>query len=328
MRTSWLSVALYALQGAALGAALAVGWHFAAILGTANLRTVIPGRVYRSAQPHTNTLAYLARRHGVRTVLNLRGCAPPLGWYQAETRDTVALDLDQEDFTFSASRMPSPVSIRHLIDVLDRATYPIVLHCYQGVDRTGLAAACVLLLQTDTPLPQARRQMSLQTGHVALGRTRYIGRFFDAYERWLADLGLSHSPAVFRVWATKHYCPAQARSDWQLVGPGTEIPAHAVTVLHLRATNRSPQTWHFHPGRNVGVHGYAYLEDAGGLRTWIGLMGLFRADVPPGQGIDLRVSLPALPPGRYSLIVELFDEPHASFTQLGDEPLALDLLVS
>src|SRR5262249_56991078 len=99
---------------------------------TPNLRTVIPGRVYRAAQPSDKTLAYLARRHGVRTVLNLRGCAPHLGWYQAEARDTVALDLDQEDLIFSASRMPSPVSIRHLIDALDRPTYPLGLHCYQA----------------------------------------------------------------------------------------------------------------------------------------------------------------------------------------------------
>jgi hypothetical protein len=328
MRTSWLSVALFALQGAALGAVLAVGGHFAVILGTANIRTVIPGRVYRAAQPSDKTLAYLARQHGVRTVLNLRGCAPHLGWYQAEARNTVAFDLDQEDIVFSASRMPSPVSIRNLIVAFDRATYPVVLHCHQGVDRTGLAAAVALLLMTDTPLDQARRQMSLEMGHVPLGRTRHISRFFDAYERWLADLGLSHSPAVFRVWATRHYYAGEARGDWQLVGPGTDVPAYAATVLHLRATNRSQATWHFHPGKNVGVHGYWYLDDARGVRIGTGGMGFFRADVEPGQSIDLRASLPALPPGRYSLTVELFDEPHASFTQLGDDPLVLDLLVS
>ncbi|MGL4555364.1 MAG: hypothetical protein ACRC33_29705, partial [Gemmataceae bacterium] len=210
----------------------------------------------------------------------------------------------------------------------DRAAYPVVLHCRQGVDRTGLAAACALLLMTDTPPAQARRQMSLETGHVPLGRTRFIGRFFDFYDAWLTDLGLAHSPAVFRVWATGHYCPGEARTGWELLGPGTDLPAHAATVLHLRVTNRSLGVWRFRPGKNVGVHGYCYLEDATGARVWTGGMGFFTADVPPGASVELRVSLPALPPGRYSALIELFDEPHASFTQLGEDPLALDLLVS
>lgn len=323
-----LALFLAAVQGVILGGVLAVGWHFGAILATANVHTVIPDRVYRAGQPHQTTLTALVQKYGIRTVLNLRGCAPHLDWYRNESRYTLALDLDQEDIIFSASRLPSPDSVRRLIEAFDRAAYPVVLHCHQGVDRTGLAAVCVLLLQTDTPLAQARRQMSPEMGHVPLGRTRFIGRFFDFYQRWLNEWGLEHSPAVFRVWATKYYCPGEARSGWTLIGPGTDLPTQVANVLHLRATNRSLATWRFRPGRNVGIHGYWYLDDAQGRRVQSGGMGYQYADIKPGDSIDLRASLPALPPGRYSLLVELFDEPHASFTQLGDDPLTLDLLVS
>lgn len=316
------------IYGAGLGVVLAFALHFASILGTANLRTVLPGLVYRSAQPRGATLDRLVRRHGIRTVINLRGCSPHLDWYRDESRHTAELDLDQEDVVFSASRMPSPQSVRHLVAVFDRARYPVLLHCHQGVDRTGLAAVMVLLLHTHTPLPEARRQMSLEMGHVRLGRTRFIGRLFDQYERWLAGLSLTHSPGVFRAWATKHYCPAEARSEWELVGPGTDIPAYAVTMMHVKAHNRSPGSWHFRADRNAGIHAYAYLDDAQGRRVWADVAGRFDVDVGPGEAVALRLSLPGLAPGRYSLVVELIDEPHASFTQLGDAPLALDLTVS
>lgn len=316
------------IHGAIVGVGLAVGLHFAVILGTPNVHAVVPGLVFRAAQPSTATLERLVRRHGVRTVINLRGCCPDGDWYRAEAAHTARLGLDQEDVSLSAARMPPPQAVRQIVEALDHARYPIVLHCQQGVDRTGLAAVMVLLLHTDTPLSQARRQLSLEMGHVVLGRTRFISRVFDQYERWLAGLGLEHSPGVFRVWATRHYYPAEARSSWEVVGPGTDLPALTATVLHLKAHNRSNGTWRFRADRNAGIHAHAYLEDRAGRRALIDLAGLFDIDVGPGEAVPLRLSLPPLAPGRYTLLVELYDEPHASFTQLGDEPLVLDLTVS
>jgi hypothetical protein len=40
------------------------------------------------------------------------------------------------------------------------------------------------------------------------------------------------------------------------------------------------------------------------------------------------VVLPPLSKGRYRLLIELFDEQHASFIQRGDDGMALELVVS
>src|SRR5437868_2888634 len=53
-----------------------VGWNF---------HTVLPGRVFRGAQPSAGNIETLASVYGVRTIINLRGCGVPEGWYIEET---------------------------------------------------------------------------------------------------------------------------------------------------------------------------------------------------------------------------------------------------
>src|SRR5208282_3084766 len=110
-----------------------------------NVHPVIPGRVYRCAQPSGPELEDLIRAHSIRTVVNLRGSCAPIDWYMDESRATVRQDVAQEDICFSAGRMPGVHEIRHLLEVLDRTEYPILLHCKQGADRTGMASALALL---------------------------------------------------------------------------------------------------------------------------------------------------------------------------------------
>src|SRR5436309_5048055 len=71
-----------------------------------NLHTVIPGKVYRGAQPSAAALTRLANDYGIKTVINLRGLCPDLGWYEEEARLTHDLDLVQEDIGMSAYRLP------------------------------------------------------------------------------------------------------------------------------------------------------------------------------------------------------------------------------
>jgi predicted protein tyrosine phosphatase len=323
-----ISRGLLIAQALLLGGGLALGVHFALILATPNVHPVIPGQIYRAAQPHESTLRHLVAKRGIRSVVNLRGCCPHLVWYRKEADATASLDLDQFDITMSAARLPAAESVRQLVEALDRAPRPLLLHCQQGVDRTGLAAAVALLLYTYTPLEQARRQMSLEMGHVRLGRTRFIGRFFDYYAGWLAEGNQEHTPELFRKWVQTEYCPGEARAQWRLLTPLEPLASYQPQVLRVEATNRSILPWNFTPARNAGVHGYWYLESSNGQPLTAGMMGLFERRVAPGESVELDVVLPALPKGEYRLLIELFEEQHSSFLQRGDEGLALNLVVS
>src|SRR5262245_49055740 len=178
----------HALRGLAVGIIVAVSLHFACVLLGPNFRTVLPGQVYRSGQLSPAQLNGYARRHGIRTVVNLRGPCPPMSWYRGQAEATAELDIAQEDVSFSATRMPSTDSIRQLIEVLDRCEYPILLHCHQGADRTGLASVMVMLLRGAT-LDEALRQLGPASGHVPIGRTATIDHFFGLYRDWLDEPG-------------------------------------------------------------------------------------------------------------------------------------------
>src|SRR5262249_5725542 len=156
--------------------------------------TVVPGRVYRSAQQSGPELEHTIARFGIRTVVNLRGNCDPLSWYLDECRATHNGNVSQEDIRFSAGHLPSPHEVRRLLEVLDRSQYPILLHCRRGADRTGVASAMVLLLQTTQGLPQTRHELGPRYGHLAIGRPAYLDGFLDLYQEFLQNEELTHAP--------------------------------------------------------------------------------------------------------------------------------------
>ncbi len=303
--------------------------EFVQIFFGTNFHTVVPGRVYRCAQPSPQTIEQMVASHGIRTVVNLRGCCNPFPWYLDEARATARLDICQEDICFSAGRLPSATELRHLIEVLDRCDYPLVLHCRRGADRTGLAAAVVLLLQSEVSFDAAARQLGVRYGHVRLGRPAHLDDFLDLYSDWLRTQGKTHARAVFRHWALHEYGAGACRADLEILTP---VPLRAKvgepTALQVRARNRSARPWRFRPTMNAGFHVGVHVWDIEDRQIVMVKSGLRDAEVKPGESIELTVVLPALErPGRYRLMVDLADEQHCWFFQTGSEPLEEELIV-
>jgi protein tyrosine phosphatase (PTP) superfamily phosphohydrolase (DUF442 family) len=291
-----------------------------------NAHVVLPDRVYRSAQPSASDLERQVRDHGIRTVVNLRGCSFPLPWYMEESRATAALDIAQEDVCFSAGRLPSPSELRRFVEVLDHAEYPLLLHCRRGADRTGMAAAIVLLLQTDQSFSEARRQLGLRYGHLALGNPVCLDRFLAFYAAWLGEHGLDHSPDVFRRWLLHEYCPAECRCELEWVSSASTVKCGEPFSVRVRARNTSNGKWRFRPGVNAGVHAVYILWDAWDRQLASGKAGLLDAEVAPGQSMEITIPLPPLDKaGRYRLLVDMVDEQQSWFFQVGSEPLEEEL---
>ena len=319
------------LRGAITGLLVGVSLHAGMILGGSNFHTVLPGQVYRCAQPTGPNLRYFLHEHGIRTVVNLRGCCPGTAWYQAEAEVASSFGVSLEDINFSATRLPSPQSARQLVEVIDHADYPILFHCQQGADRTGLACVLAVLLRTDATLGEALRHMGLATGHLAIGRTRHVDRFFAFYGEYLAESQQSHTSNVLRTWIRDHYCPAEGRARLTLIGTpeGSRIHArpHTTEILTIRCLNTSTHPWHFQPGANAGIHLIWWLFDHQQRAKVCDRTGLLRATVSPGESIDLDVALRGLAPGRYELLVDLADEQHGTFLALGNEPFLVEVVV-
>jgi protein tyrosine/serine phosphatase len=305
-----------------VGLFLVTGFEASRVFLGRNLHTVLPGRVYRCAQPSAGVLGSEVKAHGIRTVVNLRGCSFPLPWYLAESRATQALDVAQEDICFSAGRLPSPSELRRLVDVLDHAEYPLLLHCRRGADRTGMASTIAVLLSTAQDFTLARRQLGLRYGHVALGNTASLDQFFSLYADWLGAHGMEHSPAVFRRWLLHEYCPAECRAELAWCDHPHDVRHCKPFSVRIRACNTSDRTWRLRPGLNAGIHAGFIVWDACDRQIASGKAGLLDAEVPPGQSIAITGPLPALKKtGRYRLLVDMVNEQQGWFFQAGTEPL-------
>jgi hypothetical protein len=314
------------MAGCVVGAAFACVVDLAGVVWGSNSHAVVPGRAYRSAQPTGPRLDEYADRHGIRTVISLRGPQHKQTWLDV-TRTAQGRRLSLEVVTLSPRRLPSPSELQRLIEVFDRSEPPILIHCREGADRTGLASTAYVLLYTDADLTTARRHCSVRFGHLGLGREAAADEFFDRYVDWLARRGEAHSPARFRQWATTEYCPGPYRARLELVsGPvPAEIARSAQFVI--RAHNTSTETWHFDAG-GTGIHVDYTVYGPDGSLAWHDRAGLFEQTVPPGASVDLTLPIGApTAAGRYELFVDLVG-PKGTFTQFGSEPLTHEWDVS
>jgi protein tyrosine phosphatase (PTP) superfamily phosphohydrolase (DUF442 family) len=317
-------------------AGLAVVAEAGRVMFGTNRHTVVPGRVYRCAQPTGGQLAELIESRQIKTVLNRRGVSRDADWYLAESRAAHAANISQEDITLSAYLLPPPAELRRLVDVLDHTEYPVLIHCKQGADRTGLASAIVILLSPDGTLADARRQLWPLYGHISLGRTYAMDEFLDRYEGWLVSTNQSHTPDRFRHWVDAVYVPGPARSElvWLDKVPNP-VSAHQPFSVRLRAINRSTEAWELKPGTFAGIHLQYVVADDRLETLYRDRAGLQQATVAPGEHIDLTLAVPPLRvAGRFALVAELLDARGAgvpirvqSFVKFGDEPAMTEVVV-
>ena len=309
--------------GLILGAFLACAAEIVRMVGWRNTHVVVPGRVYRSAQLKPAQLEAYVQKHGIRTVVNLRG-RPFDDWYPAEMQATQALGISQEDVTTSAIRLPSPGEVRRLIEVFDRSEHPLLLHCQQGADRTGLAAAIYLILYTDASYETALVQCSPRYGHFRVHATAAMDEFFDRYEDWLAARGAAHSRAAFREWATGVYAPGPNQGRLELLSPTGPAEVGRPLVFTVRAYNTSPEPWRFAAGSRAGINARYIVMGPDGKILTADRAGYFDRTVPPGGHVDLDLPVPAPTlPGPHRLYVDL-EAGKFSFTQYGSEALIHD----
>lgn len=288
-----------------------------------NLNDVQSGRVYRSGQLSPARLKEVIEERQIRTVVNLRGCCPDFEWHRQECKVTHDTGVSQEDIFLSAVRLPSPTEVRRLLHVLDHSDYPILLHCRQGVDRTGLAAVMVQLLTGGVALTEAREQLSLRYGYVPCNGTEKMTQFVGLYDEWLQSNDLHHSPELFRHWAEREYCPGECRAAYEPTDLGTWRTvklAGKPMCVRLRVRNTSIRDWRFRCGSARGVHARYSLQGPNGAVVFRDEAGRFDRHVPVSDSIELEIGIPRLAPGKYRLWLDMIDTDGNAFCQFGNDP--------
>jgi protein tyrosine/serine phosphatase len=204
------------LAGAPLLAlVLVVGAEVGRTLAGSNFHTVVPGRCYRCAQPSAADLRVLVRKLGIRAIINLRGVEPD-AWYERERGLAQRMDVRLIDRGMWAARPATEEEFRAIVDDVEGAEEPILIHCVSGIDRTGIVSAIFLLLKTDATVDQARTQLSMRFGHNPWSQAACQDRILTAYAAWLAERGFRHRPEHFRHWSHEEY-RQEAGPAWTLM---------------------------------------------------------------------------------------------------------------
>jgi len=174
-------------------------------LGWRNWGVVAPGRLYRSNHPLPWQIRDAARRHGLRSMINLRGERSFCGSDRLGRAAAREAGLVHIDAPFESRGAPHRDRILRLAGILADLPEPILMHCKSGADRTGLAAGIWLLLQ-GRPVAEAMAQLSLRYGHVRQSKTGVLDLFF---ERYAAAHDLTGKP--FLDWLREDYDEAGLR---------------------------------------------------------------------------------------------------------------------
>jgi protein tyrosine phosphatase (PTP) superfamily phosphohydrolase (DUF442 family) len=175
-----------------------------------NLRPVVPGKVYRCNHPTPARLRSMARRLGLRSLINLRGKTQ--SGSDALSREAAGeLGLEFHDIAFESRGAPQRERILRLHELYASMQFPAVMHCKSGADRAGLASGLVVLFEGGTAA-QALQQLSWRFGHIKQSKTGVLDAFFLLYQRE------AEGRKPFLDWVRDDYDAVALRQDFHANG--------------------------------------------------------------------------------------------------------------
>jgi len=181
----------------------ALGSYVAFSSAHGNFREVVPQKVYRSGQPSARQLRQWSKRHGLKTVINLRGQeAKPAKDEQAVAEE---LGLRMISICLSSHRLSAKYLLIELMETLETVEVPVLIHCHSGIDRAGTASALAAMAIGKVHYDKAKWQAYVAPG--PWKRRRYVNRnYFQDYY---------HISDVFRLYES--YCKHNGleTNNWQ-----------------------------------------------------------------------------------------------------------------
>jgi len=201
---------------AALSLAMTIGgaiwWHISL---NPRIFPVIENQIYRSAQLSVSSLDTTIQTYGIRTIIALLGPEKGSPWYENEKALAGRRQVQMLNIGFGSHELPQYSRLNQLVDALLAAPRPILLHCYRGSDRTGMASAIALILNEGSSLQTIEKQFSWRFGVVPYSNS--IGViFFKQYSEWLSATGRFHSRDNFLDWIRNRYVDPKGNIEYDI----------------------------------------------------------------------------------------------------------------
>jgi tyrosine-protein phosphatase SIW14 len=148
MARRWQIVLGLTMAGMVVAAPLVYSSH--RTLYSRNFRVVEDGVLYRSGQLTPEGLEQVVRERGIKTVISLRaarvtGRLPPDSWEESFCKDRNLNHVRIVPRVWGADEtgdVPAEQAIREFLVVMDKhENYPVLVHCFAGIHRTGTMCA-------------------------------------------------------------------------------------------------------------------------------------------------------------------------------------------
>ncbi len=168
---------------------------------TNNFHAVIDGKIYRSSQLPAVVLQKVLDDYGIRSVVNLRGPYPKAQWYQDELAITRHRAVAHYDAHLPAHGIPTWQQLNSVLTILKNAPRPILIHCRQGADRTGLMSAMAVILSGSASRHQAVQQASWLYNVLSPASVGY--QVLRNYFAWLDQSQNRYGKTSFVQWVNQ-----------------------------------------------------------------------------------------------------------------------------
>jgi hypothetical protein len=190
----------------------AIWWHISL---NPRFFPVIETQVYRSAQLSAFRLDAVIQTHGIRTIIALLGSEKGSIWYEHEKAVADRHQVQMLNIGFGSHELPQYNRLNQLVDSLLSAPRPILLHCFRGADRSGMASAIALILNDDLPLETIKKQFSWRFGVIPYSDSIGV-LFFDRYSEWLHTTGKEHNRDNFLDWVRNRYVDPKGNIEYDI----------------------------------------------------------------------------------------------------------------
>ncbi len=154
----------------------------------ANLHIIKNDSAYRSAQPKADELVGAIELFDIRTVINLRGENIGKPWYDDEVEVCESMGITHVDHRMSARSLPSPTVLAEIVNTLQTAEHPILIHCQAGADRAGAISAIYRMLILGDEKKDALTELSIAYFHFRFATPCMdtLAEMYEPTEEWLA----------------------------------------------------------------------------------------------------------------------------------------------
>lgn len=171
-----------------------------------NFHWIVPGEAARAAQAYAGFLGPFLTRHGIKSLINLRGPNPKFGWWRYERKASESRGVRHIDVMLDSRHLPRRDMLVALFDAFDSAPRPLLIKCSGGQDRTSFAAALYLIHREGWT---AREKALAQ-----FARFPYL-HFPKQHQRWLQPfIAYAAGEAAGRPiaeWTRDSYDPARLK---------------------------------------------------------------------------------------------------------------------